>query len=306
LAFSFPISSAVVVAHFYLAGDERYYALGIEAIRSVLQQTDFDVWVGCDAPERLSALASSRLHCRKLPQEPPAFSGQMFLRKLDSLRCCLSAFPCGRYILALDADTVLCRRLSEQNISDALQGRALGMVAQGIKPGSGTSQEDLWENYAKGFLRLLGPGTHPRREDFYYYNSGVVVAQKEELLSFLSWAGPLLRETGSGHDLGSMFVGDQHYFQIWANHFHPETTLRLPWSWNYCEHWDEGFDRNQTLIHHFSNYCLGPRPETRARMRRERYRTFPGGLFSKTLLRARELAADAGMRKHGRQAAIAP
>jgi GT2 family glycosyltransferase len=41
----------------------------------------------------------------------------------------------------------------------------------------------------------------------------------------------------------------------------------LPWQWNHCEHWDEGFPREAALIAHLSNFMNGPTPDTISRLR---------------------------------------
>jgi hypothetical protein len=55
-------------------------------------------------------------------------------------------------------------------------------------------------------------------------------------------------------------IGDQDYFQYWTNNLHSENRNTLPWMWNHCEHWDEGFPRKDAFILHFSNFCREPTP----------------------------------------------
>jgi hypothetical protein len=272
----------VTVVHFYIMGEKRYYEVGREAIHSILQQTKFDVVVGCDDPSQLREFRTRRVRFVPVMLSGDAYAGRTLLFKLESLHLAQPLFDSYRFVLCLDPDTVLIRPLTDQNIEAALANRTMGLVEQGLPSHATTTKTDLWENYLLGLRLLQGEDVQvPDSTSFRYYNGGVVLAEVNELRKFSAWARPLAHRIGPGHDFGPVFVADQHYFQVWANHLHPERIIRLPWSWNYCEHWDEGFNPREATILHFSNYCLGPASTTVQRMREARHRTAPVGKLNR-------------------------
>ena len=261
-----PTVTVVVLVH----GRRRYFRAAREAIRSVLARTSFDVVAVVGPGGGRLWLRSRRL--RVIRQRDGVARGRAgaFLLKFRALATALRETR-SSHVMVLDADAVVARRLTEADVVEALGDRPLGMVEQARILG-GEMDRDRLRAFAYDtmlpFFGAVPAGLQP--SDLTYFNSGVVLAERETLFELTVWALERIEGEARPHEVGEHMVGDQDYFQYWVNVMHPGTCRALPWSWNHCEHWDEGFPRAQAKILHFSNFCHGPRSRTIRRMRAAR------------------------------------
>jgi hypothetical protein len=240
-------------------GNPNYFRTGKQAALSVLEQTDFDLFLALGSGPPLRFFARSRIYCHPLPEETePGYRARPFLRKFYALQSCLERLD-HSWLILLDADAIMVQPFTKQMVVESLADRGIGMVAQRTILGSGMGRRDFLTHYVDHSLAWLAPdAVPPQLEAFRFYNSGVVVGKREELTRFLRWAQETLSTRVGSHNVGKHMIADQDYFQFWTNNLHPESSVSLPWSWNHCEHWDEAFPRKEAKILHFSNFCQGP------------------------------------------------
>jgi len=247
-------------------GSQRYRLAGRQAVRSVLQHTDFDVFIAHDQ-DRPFALKSSRLRSLALPNAATGtFRARMFLRKFQALQACLGA---GHHslVLSLDADAIVAGRIDRSMIEAALDGHDLGMAEQTRIRGGEVGRAELRAHYQNHTLAWFEPGreSYPP-PDFRYYNSGVVLGSRDKLTEIAEWAQDRLAQSPGSHQVGQHMIADQDYYQYWVHAVEPGCCATLPWSWNHCRHWDEGFPRTDALILHFSSFCNAPSLQQIAQM----------------------------------------
>lgn len=249
-------------------GDEAYYRASVEAARSVLERTPFDLFVAHGAEAEPALTPSGRLVLHRLDDRPPsAHRAHRFLRKFQALDACLAASD-ARVVVLLDADAIFVRPCSEAMVEAALGTRALAMVEQPTVTGSTMRRVDFLDHYVRHTLALLAPERPPPAlAAFRYFNSGVVLARRAEMAAIVDWATATIARVAGEHQVGDHMIADQDYFQLWANDLHPERVAVLPWHWNHCEYWHPSFPRLGALIAHFSNFCHGPAATTPDRMR---------------------------------------
>jgi hypothetical protein len=248
-------------------GDEGYFAVAAQAIRSVLRHSDFDVHIGFvgDAGRLPRAARVSLVPIDG--QYGDMGRPYRFLAKFLALRDCLASGS-HDFVILMDADAMLARGLSEATLRTHLGSAGLGMVEQTAVTGSGMDRAAFlqhFENHAAPVILQRPSGLSV--EDFRYYNSGVVVAARSVWERLVPWAIDHVAQARGTHEIGEHMVADQDYFQVWANILEPENCTALPWYWNHCEHWDARFPHRGVLFAHFSNACRGPRFDTPARMR---------------------------------------
>jgi GT2 family glycosyltransferase len=175
----------------------------------------------------------------------------------------------------LDADTVLVRPLSEEDVDAALGGAGLGLVEQETIVGSETTRSEFLDHYCRHTLAFLEPGAAPPALDaFRYYNSGVVLGRRAELEGLSTWALASIDAAERPYLVGEHMIADQDYVQYWANGPAQGRTVALSWDWNHCEHWHEPFPRAGARVLHFSNFCNGLTSDAAARMRAARTANF--------------------------------
>lgn len=250
-----------------LVGREDYVPPAAVAVEALLLDTRFDLLIAHTPGVAAPGTGSPRVATCEVPATDPAGPrSHRFLRKFHALAACLERCPAD-WILQVDADVVLARPLRERDLAAAVGGADFGMVEQPGIRGSDMNRAAFLDHYRKHALALLDPGAAPPPEArFRYYNSGVVIGRREAWERLVTWALATLPR-GGDHEVAEHMVADQDYFQYWTNTRHPGCCADLPWYWNHCEHWDEGFPRRGVLFAHFSNFCHGPAPETPARMR---------------------------------------
>lgn len=262
---------AAVCVCLLVHGRKRYFRAAREAIRSVLDHTGFEVLavIGPGGGSRLPA--SRRVRKLRLPTFPADIGrAERFLLKFAALERCLEATR-ARTLVLLDADAVFVRRVEAAELDAALGGLPLGMVEQTRIRGSSMGRAELLDHYVRHSLAFLAPGeAPPSLADFRFFNSGVVIARREEMTSLLSWTQDTIAAAPREHRAGDHMIADQDYLQVWANQLHPQRCAELDWSWNHCEHWDEPFPRVGARIAHFSNFCRGPSRANVSRMREAR------------------------------------
>lgn len=254
----------------YVTGSAAYGAIAREAARSVLDHTTFDLcYVHGEGLERY-APRDSRVERLRLRQAPVVDRADPFNGKLDALALCIDRSS-GDLFLMLDADAVLTRTINEADIRAALGGKGMGMVEQKRTVGTPLGRRELYDHYCRVSLRFDAPDLEPPAfESFRYFNSGVILLERETAVAALDWARRLVRNRPRPHSVDGQMVADQDHLQVWTNSIEPGCCAELPWYWNHCEHWDEGFPRADAWFVHFSNFCNGPAADTASRMRRLR------------------------------------
>lgn len=251
---------------FFIHGSDAYYEAGREAVRSVLELTDFPVFVTCDDKARLK-LDSSRLSVADYSKYPGSHRSWRFLGKFRALETCSQGSD-EELLILMDADALLLRRLDDRMVRAALDQHPLGMVEQTTITGSAMNRAAFWEHYRQHSLAFIAPNLAPPSPSaFRYFNSGVVLAHRLAIAEVAGWALSEISRSSSDHSIGQHMISDQDYFQVWTNTLHPGSCHELSWEWNHCEYWDTGFPRRRARIAHFSNFCNGPAPNTAARMR---------------------------------------
>lgn len=256
-----------VVVCILICGDQSYFHAGRQAALSVLQHTDFHLFLAHGAGHPLNMGRKSRVKQQALETlNTTRYRAQPFLLKFRALKACLEKNR-QPFIILMDADAVVVKNLSAPMIQHALPKSGLGMVEQKTICGSRMKRSDFRAHYVRHSLAWLDPGAKPTDlSDFRYYNSGVVLGRRQEFHRVVSWALKKMEENPGDHRVGEHMIGDQDYFQFWTNSLHQEHRNTLPWFWNHCEHWDEGFPRKGAYIMHFSNFCQRPSYEQVLRM----------------------------------------
>ncbi|MDG4896871.1 glycosyltransferase [Mesorhizobium sp. WSM4976] len=242
-------------------GKPAYSLAAREALTSFLRHSDFEIYVTTDPDSAALLPRSPRLQLNLVGTTSPSSRASGFLAKFEALTWCLERSG-AEIVLQVDADAVLVRPLAAHDVADALGDGGMAMVEQTGIAGSAMGRHDFLAHYRNYTLAFVdGSLAAPREEDFRYFNSGVVIARASELRRFLDWTTACLRRLPPDHAIGGQMVADQDYFQIWTNTLAPERRRELPWQWNHCRHWDDGFPQQGALIAHFSNFCNGPDTE---------------------------------------------
>lgn len=256
------------VACMLVHGDAAYARVARVAAASLLADSDLEVLVVHGGGPVEAWPSHRRLH-RHVIDCPVADThrARRFLLKFRAIEACLERFDLP-WMVNLDADVVLARPLRGQDIATALAGAGLGMVEQTCIRGSAMDRAGFLDHYRIHSLAAIAPQAPvPALDTFRYYNSGVVVAASKVLRDLVRWAHDTIAGHTGEYQSGEHIITDQDFFQYWANQLHPESVRELPWYWNHCEHWDEGFPRRGVLFAHYSNFCLGPARSTEKRMR---------------------------------------
>lgn len=239
-------------------GHPTYYLAGRQAVLSVLRRSGFNVFVVTDHMYKTGLLRRKRLLVRPLGQVEHGVRARRFLAKFQAINTLLQHTE-SELVMLLDADAVLVRNITADDVRRALDGRGLGMVEQTTILNSTMSRVDFLQHYQKHSLAWLDPEAQaPPLEGYRFYNSGVVLAQRKELERLSAWAQEMLAKRPGDHIVGEHMVADQDYFQYYANNLYPHSCRELPWQWNHCEHWDQGFPRPGAYVVHFSNFCMRP------------------------------------------------
>ncbi|MEO5757329.1 MAG: glycosyltransferase [Mesorhizobium sp.] len=243
-------------------GKPGYALAAREALTSLLRNTVFEIYVTTDRFSARLLPPSPRIHLNVIDAARPQYRADGFLAKFDALASCLGQTS-AEIIFQVDADTVLLRPLSAAEVVIALGEQRMAMVEQTGIAGSGMTPGDFQQHYSKRSLAFIDESAAaPPQMSFRYFNSGVVLAFRDELLLLLEWVAARRLLLPADHSIGHHMVADQDYFQVWANTVAPDRCASLPWQWNHCSHWDTDFPRPDALIAHFSNFCNGPEFET--------------------------------------------
>jgi hypothetical protein len=233
----------------------------------VLDHSDFDVHVTCDQACGLLIPDNPRVKRASLGERVVDHRADRFLAKLFALRMCLRNCS-DPVMLHLDADAVLAQDITAAAVEAALGASGMAMVEQTAILGSPMRRPQFLQHYAEHSLRFIAPELAvPCEADFRFFNSGVVLFRRDALTAFLDWAEDRRRRLPAHHEVGAHMITDQDYLQVWANNVSVGSCRELPWEWNHCDHWDEGFPRRGTRIAHLSNFCNGPTRETIAQLR---------------------------------------
>jgi len=247
-------------------GSPRYMEVAGLAVVSVLQNSDFEIFVGSDRSECPAWAVDPRVHFETFRQEA-AGDSPLFLRKFDTLEAALSKTNASLYI-QLDADAMFIVPVRADEVATEIGDSDFAMVEQHTISGSNLGRRFFLDHYVGHTLKWFNhSGGAPAESDFRYYNSGLVMARRDPLKGFLRWAIEARSTRPAHHTVGSHMIGDQDYFQYWTNSLHPGRCRDLDWYWNHCEHWDEHFPSTGAKVLHFSNFCRGPDEATVERMR---------------------------------------
>ncbi|MCB2228223.1 MAG: hypothetical protein KQH53_16200 [Desulfarculaceae bacterium] len=262
------MNSAEVWVCLTIHGHPAYYLAGRQAALSVLKRSGFKVFLVTDHLLKTGLLPRRRMLVHPLGPVQSRVRARRFLAKLTGLKALLERTD-SELIMLLDADAVLVRDLTPDHIRRALDRRGLGLVEQTTILGSSMSRADFLRHYQEHSLAWLAPDeSPPPLEQYRYYNSGVVLGRRDELERFSAWAQEMLTLRPGDHRVGEHMVADQDYFQYYANSLRPQACRELPWHWNHCEHWDQGFPRPGAFVCHFSNFCMRPGWRQTLRIRR--------------------------------------
>lgn len=249
-------------------GQRRYFTAAAQSVRSVLANSDFDVFVAYDGPHAEPLPNGERITFHQIDEPLPSdHRAHRFLRKFRALASLLAQ---GKYdhILLLDADAIVVRPLKEADMVQSLAGHPIGMVEQKGITGSNMGRPQFLEHYKKHSMQLVCPDLPPPDiATFRFFNSGVVLGKADHLQRLASWAIQVMDSHEGEFQVGEHMVADQDLFQVWTNTVEPGCCIELPWYWNHCEHWDANFPKLGALIVHFSNFCCGPANDTVERMR---------------------------------------
>jgi len=249
-----------------VCGDNEYYLRAAElAVESALDKTGMHVFVGLDFATPSMWLNQSRIEIYRLPKRDSGCSRPLFLRKFETL-----AEACRRYqhllIVQMDVDALITTTINESDLEAALGEHDIAMVEQKTIVGSDHDRTFFLQHYTNHVLAWFGTERVPSVSDFRFFNSGVVLARSQAIDKFLRWALPQMQKMPVHHRVGRHMIADQDYLQYWCNSVNPGVCKELPWYWNHCEHWDEGFPKRSGRILHFSNFCRGPTAATVQRM----------------------------------------
>lgn len=251
----------------YVTGSESYGQIAREAALSVLDHSTFDLCFVHDIGLDGWAPRASRVQRLLLRHAPVIDRADPFNGKLDALALCIERSPDDLFIM-LDADAVLTRTTSETDVRAALGGKGMGMVEQKRILGGQMGRREFYDHYCRVSLQFDAPDLPPPAfEAFRYFNSGVMLLERQAAIAALDWARRRVRDKPRPHRIGEQMITDQDHLQVWANSIDPGCCAELPWYWNHCEHWDDDFPRADAWIVHFSNFCNGPVPDTALRMR---------------------------------------
>lgn len=249
-----------------VGGTAEYAKAARETVLSVLDHSPFEVFVAHTIPVAAVLPRSRRVHTLPLNVPNRAHRAYRFLQKFEALDGVLERYR-GDFVIMLDADAVLTRALSDADLGAALGKRALGMVEQTGIVRSTMGRVEFLEHYRRHSLAFIAPAAvAPELDGFRFYNSGVVLARRAEMARIVAWARQHIAASDRDHQVGEHMIADQDYFQVWVNNLHPQSCAELPWSWNHCELWDDGFPRDGLRVAHFSNFCNGPVQQTAERM----------------------------------------
>lgn len=243
------------------------------AVATILNKTDFDVFLFLGNDRSLGIRDNPRITVYRAGDNP-RLQGRAapFLQKFLALSHCLRQTEADAIIMA-DADTLFVNNIDGKDVLHALAGKAFGMVEQRTIVGSDMKKEDFHEHFTRYSLSWIAPEmAAPTLDDFRYFNSGIVLGRRESFKQLVAWALDRMGHLPPDHRLGDHMIADQDYFQVWANCIEPGSCISLPWRWNHCDLWDEGFPRPEPHILHFSNFCLGPGLRQILRMAYYRFR----------------------------------
>lgn len=244
-----------------LYGKRLYYEIGCQAVASMLNRTDFEIFLAVDHNniQRLNLKPSFRIHIEPIfYRKPVSHRSIPFLLKFRALQACLNHSKAEQIVL-MDADTVVVTDIGGKDIHDALNGYDFGMVEQRTIKGSSMTRREFLDHYQRHTLAWFDPSAHPPAlDDFRFYNSGIVLGKHSAFEALVNWAITTMNCKADHHQVGHHMIADQDYFQYWTNTLHPGCCQTLPWKWNHCQHWDHGFPDPGSVVLHFSNFCKGP------------------------------------------------
>ena len=253
---------ACVVAH----GDPNYRSAAGDAALAILEHTDWDLVLVCDAP--IPGIVDDGRRVKTVRFEPPPAGDRAarFLAKFEALERALAVSD-APLVALLDADTRIVRRTTAADVAEALGDRSIGMVEQTGIRGSNMNRSRFRDHYRDVSLSFIDPTAPvPALEDFRFFNSGVVFGRREAIVDLVATTRARIESRTDAHVVGEHMVADQDYFQHWANTLHPGACAELSWEWNHCEWWDDDFPAVGARILHFSNFCLGPTRDALERM----------------------------------------
>jgi hypothetical protein len=239
-------------------GDPLYFKASILAIKTILRNTDFKLFVSYNGdisnfPKDKRVIYHKIDHFVLQTSRP-----YRFLLKFKGVQDCINIID-PDLIIMMDVDAILIKKIKEKNVRNALDGFPIAMVEQKKIVRSHMDRKKFLEHYVNHSLKMIAPKLEPPKlMDFRYYNSGFVIAEKDYLKKLSSWAVAHIEDNLGKHEIQGHMIADQDYFQVWVNNIYPETCNELPWFWNHCEHWDDHFLDFRAIVIHFSNFCNGP------------------------------------------------
>ena len=253
---------ACVVGH----GDPNYRSAAVSAALTILEHTDWDLVVVCDAPMPGIVTDDPRVTVLRIKLPLTGDRGAQFLASFEALERALAVSD-AELIALIDADTRIVRRTTAADVAEALGERSIGMVEQTGIRGSNMDRSRFRDHYRDVSLAFIDPTAPvPALEDFRFFNSGVVFGRREAIVDLVGTTRARIELRTDAHVVGEHLVTDQDYLQHWANTLHPGACAQFSWEWNHCEWWDDDFPAAGARILHFSNFYLGPTRDALDRM----------------------------------------
>jgi hypothetical protein len=256
----------------HVSGQLAYFLAARQSLASLVERTPFEILVAAGPGARWTLPKDERIRiCALTDSTDPQHRAAPFLQKFRAIRAAAGQ-TAAKYLIVLDADALVVRRLDERIVEQQIAGYRLAMAEQPTIRGSAMGRPQFLDHYCRHSLAWIAPeAMAPDVERFRFFNSGVVLGLTEELGRLGDWALETIRRTGPEHRVGQHMVADQDYFQVWANSLHPGSCRTLGWEWNHCEHWDDKFPRRDAYVLHYSNFCQGPTARTLLRMATARF-----------------------------------
>jgi hypothetical protein len=142
-----------------------------EAVASILAHSNFDVFVMVDDRTKDFIPAGERVHVQRLDTIPYSDRADSFLAKFAALEWCLAESDAA-IVLQFDADAMLLRSVTDEEIEAALGACQLGMVEQTAIRGSTMRRRDFLEHYTRCSLHFIAPDLPvPAEADFRYFGA---------------------------------------------------------------------------------------------------------------------------------------
>jgi GT2 family glycosyltransferase len=244
-------------------GSTEYRLAAWQSAQAASSNKEFEVFIGTDI-ELDSEIDQRLLPFKVVPMSAGqvSFRAQPFMRKFELWHRILELSEFD-YFVHIDSDAVFVDHLSEGEIREYLKESFLGMVEQNEIVGEvDFGITNLYQHYLNFSHKYILPDAQPvELSKFRFFNSGVVIFNREGLVRFLEWFEEIVGNLDGSFAIGPHMIADQDFLQIWANEIEPESAVSLPSVLNHSPLWHRDFPDSKAKIIHLSNFCNGPKRE---------------------------------------------